>query len=73
MEKVTFTLRPGEEYIVLLQLLKIQQIAQSGGHAKLIVEDGLVQVNGEKEYRKRKKLRPGDIGEIDGAQITIGS
>lgn len=73
MEKVTFTLRPDEEYIVLLQLLKIQQIAQSGGHAKMMVEDGLVQVNGKKEYRKRKKLRPGDVVEIDGAQVTIGN
>lgn len=71
MEKVTFTLRSGEEYIPLLQLLKIQQIAQSGGHAKMIVEDGLVQVNGEQEFRKRRKLRAGDVVEVEGAQITV--
>lgn len=71
MEKDTFTLRPTDEFIELMQLLKIKQIAQSGGHAKIIIEDGLVQVNGEQEFRKRKKLRPGDIVELEGISISI--
>lgn len=71
MEKDTFKLRPTDEFIELIKLLKIKQIAQSGGHAKLIVEDGLVNVNGEQEFRKRKKLRPGDIIELEGITISI--
>ncbi|MEZ5038668.1 MAG: RNA-binding S4 domain-containing protein [Saprospiraceae bacterium] len=71
MEKVTFKLRSGEEFIVLLKLLKLQQLAQSGGHAKLMVEDGLVNVNGKKETLKRKKLYAGDIVEVEGMTIEI--
>lgn len=71
MEKDTFKVRPTDEFIELIKLLKIKQIAQSGGHAKLIVEDGLVNVNGEQEFRKRKKLRPGDIIELEGITISI--
>lgn len=40
-----FTLRPDDEYIELIKLLKLKQIAQSGGHAKMMVEDGIVKVN----------------------------
>lgn len=71
MEKDTFTLRPTDEFIELIKLLKLKQIAQSGGHAKMIVEDGLVNVNGEQELRKRKKLRAGDLVEMEGVSIEI--
>lgn len=71
MEKATFKLRPTDEFIELIKLLKLKQIAQSGGHAQMIVEDGLVHVNGEQEFRKRKKLRPGDIIELEEISISI--
>jgi ribosome-associated protein len=71
MEKDTFKLRPTDEFIELIKLLKLKQIAQSGGHAKIIVEDGLVNVNGEQEFRKRKKLRPGDLVELEAISISI--
>jgi len=71
MRKETFQLRPEDEYIELIKLLKLLQIAQSGGHAKMIVEDGLVKVNGNQEFRKRNKLRGGDIIEVEGVEITI--
>lgn len=71
MEKDTFKLRPSDEYIELIKLLKLKTIAQSGSHAKMIVEDGLVIVNGEQEYRKRKKIKDGDVVECEGLTITI--
>ncbi|MCG8576872.1 MAG: RNA-binding S4 domain-containing protein [Flavobacteriales bacterium] len=71
MENRTFTLNPDSEYIELMKLLKVEQIAQTGGHAKLIIEDGLVKCNGEIEFRKRKKLRKGDLVQIDGVEIKI--
>lgn len=55
------------DYIELIQLLKATGIAQTGGHAKFIVEDGEVIRNGEVETRKRAKLIPGDeirVGDI---------
>ena len=73
MQEQTFTLRPTDEFIELVKLLKLQQIAQTGGHAKIMVVDGLVKVNGALEYRKRKKLRPGDVVEVEGNTITIAS
>lgn len=71
MEKIEFELREGSEYIDLMQLLKAEQIAQTGGHAKMIIEDELVSVNGEVELRKRRKLRKGDIVEVDQFKIQI--
>lgn len=71
MEKSTFTLETDQEYIQLIQLLKHIQIASSGGHAKMMVEGGLVYVNTEQEFRKRKKLRAGDVVELEGVRIEI--
>lgn len=68
MELVDFPLEG--EYIDLLQLLKATGIAQTGGHAKMIVEDELVIRNGELETRKRAKLRKGDKISVDG-QVEI--
>ncbi|OUU17637.1 MAG: hypothetical protein CBC05_04750 [Crocinitomicaceae bacterium TMED45] len=48
------------EYIDLLQFLKATGMAVTGGEAKMLVDDGLIQVNGEDESRRRRKLRPGD-------------
>jgi len=61
----------GAEYIELIKLLKLLHIAQSGGHAKIMVEEGEVKLNGETEYRKRAKLRPGDLVETSGKKISI--
>jgi ribosome-associated protein len=69
MENKTFKLKEGEAFIELIKLLKILGIAQTGGHGKLMIEDGDILVNGEKEFRKRKKLRTGDsicaLGEVE--------
>ena len=61
----------GAEYIELIKLLKHLHFAQSGGHAKIMVEDGEVKLNGEIEFRKRAKLRPGDLVETSGKEISI--
>lgn len=71
MKKEIFSLRSNSEFIELVKLLKIMQIAQSGGQAKLMVEDGLVKVNGVQEFRKGNKLRVGDLIELESVQIEI--
>jgi len=68
MEKIEFKIEG--DYIELLALLKATSIAQTGGHAKFIVDQEDVIRNGELETRKRAKLVPGDILEI-GGQIEI--
>lgn len=70
MEAIEFNLEG--EYIELLQLLKAIGVAQTGGHAKMIVDDGSVVREGEVETRKRAKIRKGDVLEVEGQiKITI--
>lgn len=59
------------EYIDLIQLLKATGIAENGANAQLMVIEGRVKLNGEKESRKRAKLYPGDRVEIFGNKITL--
>ena len=48
------------EFVELYKILKFEGLADSGGSAKQVIEEGLVSVNGEVETRKRKKIRAGD-------------
>ena len=58
-------------FIELIQLLKATGIAETGGHAKMIVEQEEVLRNGEIETRKRAKLIPGDRIEVLGSVIDL--
>ena len=49
-----------QAYIKLDQFLKWQGIAQTGGEAKIIIQQGMVEVNGESEMRRGRKLVTGD-------------
>jgi len=59
-----------DEYIELYKLLKVLDLAGSGGQAKMIVADGYVFRNGEVETRKRAKIVSGDVLVI-GDDVTI--
>ena len=59
------------EYIKLDQFLKLVDIASTGGHAKFLIQEGLVKVNGEVELRRGKKIRTGDVVEIEGNTIKV--
>ncbi|WP_294891636.1 S4 domain-containing protein YaaA [uncultured Lactobacillus sp.] len=51
-------------YITLGQFLKEESIVSSGGQAKWYLQENPVLLNGIKENRRGKKLRPGDKLEI---------
>lgn len=53
------------DFIRLDAFLKFCNIAQTGGHAKIIVKDGEVKCNGEVCTQRGKKLRVGDEIEYD--------
>lgn len=53
------------EYIRLDSFLKMCDVVQSGGHAKMIIQDGEVKVNGEVCLMRGKKLRPDDKVEFE--------
>ena len=59
------------EFIPLISLLKATGLVMSGGEAQTVVEDGLVKYNGNVDYRKRLKVRVGDVIDFMGNQITI--
>ena len=54
------------EFIKLQDLLKFAGAVETGGDAKLIIQEGRVTVNGEVCTMRGKKLRPGDRAAIDG-------
>ena len=66
-----FELATDSEYIQLNNLLKTLQLAQTGGHAKILIQNGEVRVNGELEHRVRKKLYRADIVEFNQHKIRI--
>ena len=51
--------------------LKLSGLAQTGGHAKLLIQDGEVTVDGAVETRRGRKLRGGESVEVSGQAITV--
>ena len=66
----TFELE-GHDFIELNKLLKIMQLVGSGGEAKQFIDEGLVQVNGQVETQRRKKLRKGDKVLFEGNEVEV--
>lgn len=58
-----------EEFIPMIQLLKATNLVQTGGEAQIVVTEGEVKYNGTVDYRKRLKVRSGDIVEFRGNKI----
>ena len=54
-----------EDYIELIKLLKVLQMA------KTLVENGEVVRNGEPESRKRAKIRKGEVIKVLGQTIKV--
>lgn len=54
-----------DEFIKLGQLLKAVGFAESGVHAKIIIANGEAKVNDEIVYERGKKIRKGDLVEVE--------
>lgn len=65
------TIKLREEYIKLGQAVKAAGFVDSGVEAKLVIQDGLVKVNGEVDTRRGRKLVAGDRVEFEGNTIDI--
>ena len=59
------------EFIPMIQLLKATDLVSSGGEAQTVVEQGFVKYNGQIDYRKRLKVKKGDVVEFNNQQINI--
>ena len=67
MEEITIK----DDFIKLGQALKLAGLAGSGVDAKFMIEDGIVSVNGEIGLRRGRKVRPGDVIELEGYQVKV--
>ena len=59
------------EFIKLEALLKLANLAGTGGEAKMLIQDGQASVNGEVCTMRGKKLRPGDTVRFQGQEILV--
>ena len=59
------------EYTKLQDLLKLAGLTYTGGEAKVMVQEGLVKVNGEVCTMRGKKIRPGDRVEFEGKTLEV--
>ena len=65
------TIRITTEYITLDSALKLANLVSTGGEAKNVILDELVEVNGEICTMRGKKLRPGDTFAYDGETVKV--
>ena len=61
-----------DEFIKLGQAMKLAGLADFGSEAKEAIQGGQVQVNGETELRRGRKLVPGDTVTYQGKTVRIG-
>lgn len=69
MEKITIN----TEYIKLDSFLKLAVLVGSGGEAKNVINDGLVEVNGEVCTMRGRKLRAGDKVSFAGKELEVAA
>ena len=60
-----------DEFIKLGQALKASNLVSSGVEAKIVIQDGQVEGNGEVDTRRGRKLVPGDMITFDGKSVKI--
>jgi ribosome-associated protein len=67
-------LNVGDRPINLTQLLKLAGWVLTGGEAKELITEGRISVNGQVEFRKRRKMIPGDAVDMrDGPSLILES
>ena len=69
LRQATFELEG--EYVELNQLLKLIGACNSGGEGKMLVADGLIQVDGNVELRKTCKIRAGQVVRYENIEVEV--
>lgn len=59
------------DFIKLDAMLKFAGLVETGGEAKLLIQQGQVQVNGEVCTMRGKKLRGGDTVTLAGRTVAV--
>jgi ribosome-associated protein len=61
----------GEDMIRLGQFLKLADLIETGGEAKILIAQGDVTVNGEVDLRRGRQLRRGDVVDVLGRVARV--
>jgi ribosome-associated protein len=61
------------DFIELDKLLKATGLAESGGRARMMIVEGLVQVDGQSESRKTAKIRAGQVVSVGDERIAVSA
>jgi ribosome-associated protein len=57
--------------MTLGQALKAADLVGSGGEAKVVIQGGVVRVNGEVETRRGRRLKEGDVVEVGDERLEV--
>ncbi|MGF0093318.1 RNA-binding S4 domain-containing protein [Lachnospiraceae bacterium SGI.066] len=60
-----------DEFIKLGQALKLAGVVEDGVEAKYAIQDGFVQVNGEVDQRRGRKVYEGDVITFEDQEIKV--
>lgn len=70
-EKRQVTKKIDTDFIRLDAFLKMCDAVQTGGHAKIVIQEGEVRVNGEVCTQRGKKLRSDDKAEFENVVYIV--
>lgn len=71
MKTEKIQLKENEEFIRLDCIIKMSGDVQTGGQAKIVIQNGEVKVNGETCTMRGKKMRKGDKAEFNGTVFEV--
>ena len=60
-----------DDFIRLDSLMKLSDTVSTGGHAKIVIQNGEVKVNGKICTMRGKKMREGDFFTFNGNKVTV--
>ena len=71
MPQKTIKIHADQDYIELQNLLKVAGIIDTGGYAKMFLNENEVCVNGERDNRRGRKLHRGDVVKVNKQEIIV--
>ena len=71
MSQIKIKIHADQEYIELGNLLKVAGIIDTGGYAKVFLIENEVYVNGERDTRRGRKVRRGDLVKVSKQEIVV--
>ena len=71
MSQIKVKIHDDQEYIELGNLLKVAGIIDTGGYAKMFLNENEVCVNGERDNRRGRKLHRGDVVKVNKQEIIV--